>query len=303
MLNDFIYPQSRDYQEVIDEFDHILFNVLKGKKISSLMTVEKNDSEENLKAKRLFLNETKVAQPAILLQSILNYKKFLKEENSKQFEVDSFFGPSLGEIIALVIAECIEYSQGAMLLYKRGECMQESCPQGVGAMLNVVGQATHSIEFFEKFKRSLNEEEASFINVSSINSNRLIVLSGKSELIDRCSKFMKENSIACKKLPVSAAFHSKLMTSGQLLFKEYINSPKNKIEQKKPQVSIISTIESGFYDKYKDSSEFDHKLKSLLVRQFLEPVNLLDCVRKNAQDKVKIYDMNKRKTVDFTEFL
>jgi [acyl-carrier-protein] S-malonyltransferase len=304
MLNDFVFPQNKDYQLIIDEFDHIL-NPLIHNKISSLMTVEKNDTEENLKEKRKLLNETKIAQPAILLQSILNYKKFSKENTF--YEVCSLFGPSLGEIIALVIGESINYSKGAELLYKRGECMQESCPQGLGAMLNVVGQFTISIEYFHKFLQTLNDEEKEFINISSINSNRLIVLSGKSQLIDRCAKFFKENSIACKKLPVSAAFHSKLMIQGQKLFRDYIfnsgNNSINLIGFNQPKFEILSTIESDFFLNNKQSIDFDFKVKELLVKQFVEPVNLLDCVKKNAEQNIKIHDMNKRKIVDFAEFL
>lgn len=332
MLNDFVFPQNKDYQLIIDEFDYIL-NPLIHNKISSLMTVMKEDSEEVLKEKRKLLNETKIAQPAILLQSILNYKKFCRENTS--YEICSLFGPSLGEIISLVIAESIDYSKGAQLLFKRGECMQESCPQGAGAMLNVLGPYNFSIEIFNKFLLTLNENEKEFINISSINSNRLIVLSGKSLLIEECAKYLKENSIACKKLPVSAAFHSKLMVHGQKLFKNYIFSKderadinsnlelhtsisnkdiynlsfidenKFKFKFNHPKIVILSTIEADFFlnNINKESEDFDLKIKDLLVKQFTEPVYLLDCVKKNADQNIKIYDMNKRKIVDYGEFL
>ena len=53
-------------------------------KFFDLMLIEENDKEEIYQIKREILNRTEFAQPAILLHSYLNYKKFLKVKNSKR---------------------------------------------------------------------------------------------------------------------------------------------------------------------------------------------------------------------------
>lgn len=306
MLNDFVYPGSRKYSDVIQIFDKSLKSEIGGN-ISTLMTLENTDSDSIAKSKRMRLNETKIAQPAILLHSLLNFEKFKESENNQyNYEISYLFGPSLGEIISLVVAGSITYEEGANVLYNRGKFMQESCPIGLGTMLNVIGDKDSIIEHFDKFKmNNLNQEEREYIDISSINSKRLAVLSGKTELIEKSIKFFKENSIACKKLPVSAAFHSKLMENAQILFNNYLNNTSN-IIFKPPKYPILSTVENSnlqFYQEYSSRPNFDSEVKSLLVKQLRYPVNLLDSVKYNSDNNIKIYDMNKRKFIDPNEYI
>lgn len=130
--------------------------------------------------------------------------------------------------------------------------MQESCPKGegklkiyVGAMLNVIGETNISLELFEKFK--LNLEDKEYINVSSIHSRRLLVISGKKNLIEKCRLYFKENNIQSKLLNVSAAFHSKLMEIGMSKFSTFL---EDKIFNF-PKYGVISTVKGHVlhYDK------------------------------------------------------
>jgi [acyl-carrier-protein] S-malonyltransferase len=298
MLNDFISVKSN--RAFIDKFDESLFDLV-GSKISKLMTLEADDSEEAIKNKRMIINQTQISQPAILLQSILNYKKF----DISEFHIENLFGPSLGEIISLVIADSIDYKQGARLLFKRGALMQESCAVGQGAMLNIIGDSQIIIEHVNKFKNNLSIELKDFIDISSINSKRLVVASGKTELIEQLMTYLKENAIACKKMTVSAAFHSKLMENAQTKFYEYLNS--SDIIFKKPKFNILSTIEDlNVYQniqKLLDENKFDMEVKKLLVKQLRVAVNLLDCVKYNMENHIEVYDMNKRKFIDYNDYI
>lgn len=332
MLNDLIkYNEdiienfNKNFSEIIlnekekDKKFNNLIEITQNKnfKFSDLMLINDKDNEEINKLKREILNETKFSQPAILLHSYLNYKKFIKEKfnNEKDYYKNNknsfFFGPSLGEIISLVCANSISLDKAGSLLYKRGKLMQESCPKGKGAMLNVVGDIDKNIELFNKFYENNKNEE---INLSSIMSKRLIVLSGASDSIEKCRIFFKENSIPCRKLVVSAAFHSDLMREGSLKFKDFLFDEDEEIFFGIPEVNIISTIYPEFIYHRKElnefkEKEFNKKIKEMLVEQFTKKVNLLNCVEnyisfnKFEKDGYELYDIIMRKNIDLNNYI
>ena len=335
MLNDQEYKYKniiKNFNEKFSEFSDLNENILikenqnlfssQNFDFSKLLLLENDkniDFAENQKnyekIKREILNETKYAQPAILLHSYLNYLKFLEQNNKTEKKFAFFFGPSLGEIISLVAAESIDLYTAGIMLFNRGKFMQESCPKGKGSMLNVVGDIEKSGILFEKFLENLKAEKKFMknkIGISSIMNKRLLVLSGETELIEECGKFLKNNSVACKKLIVSAAFHSNLMLEGSLKFKEYLFDEKNKIFFKYPKFPVLSTINPDFVYDRGDGNEkdFDLNVKNLLVEQFFKKVDILGCVKKlvilneESGDKVNsIYDVIKRKYIDLNEFI
>lgn len=320
MLNDMLKNPLNE--NIIGDFDTYLYPLLK-LNISSLMILQDNESEDSIKLKRSQLNETQIAQPAILLHSILNYYKFLNEKReeiqSNSLKIDSVFGPSLGEIIALVASESLSLNEAGILLYNRGRFMQESCPIGTGSMLNIVGDINNSKEIYNNFIADLSHNDNEMINISSINSKRLLVISGRSDLIDKCNVFIKKNSIATRKLQVSAAFHSALMKKGQEMFKKYLDEADIKFEL--PVFRVLSTIEEIgdindvvysnnkvenikvlAYD-IKDKDRFDLIVKDMLVKQYTHPINLIECVKYNYNNHVRIYDVVKRKYCDYSDYL
>ena len=334
MLNDLI----KSNEDIIENFNKNFANIIEKEKdktfnniiekiqnknfnFTDLMLINDCDNEEINKLKREILNKTEFAQPAILLHSYLNYKKFIKEKfnNNEKSYINNknlyFFGPSLGEIISLVCANSIDLNKAGSLLYKRGKFMQESCPLGKGAMLNVIGDIYKNINLFNKFIENNKNEE---INLSSIMSKRLLLLSGASDSIEKSKIFYKENSIACRKLVVSAAFHSNLMSDGSKKFKEYLFEESENIFFGFPEVNIISTISPEFVYQRRDlnelnEEEFNRKIKEMLVEQFTKKVDLMSCVENYSKfiadseelqkDDYELYDIIKRKNVNINDFL
>jgi malonyl CoA-acyl carrier protein transacylase len=291
MLNDFL---TNDYKDYIDNFNSELRPLI-NKDISELMTLVPNKPDEEVKKLRFSLNKTEIAQPAILLHCYLSYQRLTKEVNINKIKY--LFGSSLGELIALVIAESIDLNSAGRLLYNRGKLMQQSCPLGKGSMLNVVGDIGKNIDLFNEFKRDIVEGE--YIDIATIHSKRLIVISGKTEIVDDCGRFFKTHQIACRKLPVSAAFHSSLMKSGQREFDKYLKEVG--IVFKPPKIPIISTIEKIILSN--DSENFDGTMKRLLVKQFTEKVDNLTCLQISHDKELPTYDLITRKFIDYNDFL
>lgn len=324
--------------------------IIQNFKFSDLMLLDKNNNQAADKIKREILNETKYAQPAILLHSYLNFLKFceenkpsssdtlniyhnsLNENKALSNQINNniyFFGASLGEIISLAIAGSLNIQKAMILLYNRGKFMQESCPKGTGSMLNIVGDVNLTIPAFERFineklksKKYYSENIDSDvnnknyeINISSVMNKRLIVISGRTELIEDCARYMKDCGFASRKLIVSAAFHSNLMLEGSEKFREFLFDKQNQINFRFPKFDILSTINPEFIYQRKEAidiseSEFDLKVKNLLVDQFVKKVDILGCINKykdlNSQNGIvnyEIYDIIKRKKFDLDEFI
>jgi [acyl-carrier-protein] S-malonyltransferase len=291
MINDYL---TNDYKAIINEFDKTM-NPLLNRNISELMILDAEKTEDENKRLRHILNRTEVSQPAILLHCYLSYMRLLKEIDINQIKY--FFGSSLGEITALVASECIDLNTAGKLLYNRGKFMQQSCPLGRGSMLNIIGDYKRNIDLFNEFKNSI--EEGEFIDLATIHSKRLIVVSGKSEIVDDCARYFKSHQVACRRLVVSAAFHSKMMKDGQVLFERYLN--EGGVVFKPPRIPILSTIEPIVLDS--EINDFDSTIKRLLVKQFVEKVDNLFCLQKSYDDDIPTYDIMMRKLIDYNDYL
>ena len=88
------------------------------------------------------LKLTENTQPAILTVSIATFE-VLRE---KGIQPDYVAGHSLGEYSALVAAGSMGFQDAVRLVRKRGRCMQEAVPAGVGAMAALLGISAETAE-------------------------------------------------------------------------------------------------------------------------------------------------------------
>ena len=165
-------------------------------------------------------------------------------------------------------------------------------------MLNIIGDIYTSLNLFQKFRLTLSIEDREFINISSIHSKRLIVISGKKGLITKCSFFFKENNIISKQINVSAAFHSKLMEKGRLKFKDYIKD----MYFDNLKYNLISTVTGEVIDK-NDLDDFNTRIKDILVKQFCEPIRLLTSYQLCYEEDVPILEVVKRKFIETKDLI
>ena len=78
------------------------------------------------------LNKTQFTQPALFVVNALTYYKRIQETGKKP---DYVAGHSLGELNALLAAECFSFEQGLKIVKKRGELMSEAPSGGMAAIL------------------------------------------------------------------------------------------------------------------------------------------------------------------------
>jgi len=197
------------------------------------------------------LDLTANTQPAIFLISYSIYTVIRKEFNIDLNKAKYFAGHSLGEYSALSCAGYLNFSDTLKILRIRGDAMQNSVPKGQGGMVAVLGSRVETIEKILKD----NEQNLS-AQIANDNSEGQIVLSGKTDDLDKLILILKENSIKNIKLPVSAPFHCNLMNKATNI----MNDELNKLNFNEGENKLISNVTAN---EISNTTE----LKELLVKQ------------------------------------
>jgi len=190
-------------------------------------------------------------QPAIFLISYSIFKVVKIEFDINLNKAKYFAGHSLGEYSALSCAGYLNFLETLKILRVRGDAMQNSVPKGQGGMVAVLGSSVDVVE-----KILSDNIEIFKVQIANDNSEGQLVLSGKTEDLEKLTKILKENSIKHIKLPVSAPFHCELMSEATNIMTEEIK----KLNFKNGENKLISNVTAN---EIKDQD----MLKSLLIKQ------------------------------------
>ena len=208
------------------------------------------------------LNQTENTQPAIFLVSYSIFKIIEKETDFKLNNAKFFAGHSLGEYSALCCAGSISFDETIKLLKLRGLSMQNAVPKGQGGMIAILGLN------IEELNNILNKNLNKFIcYVANDNSVGQIVVSGLINSIILLSEELKKKNIKFIKLPVSAPFHSPLMSKSTKEMREEILNT----QFKNPRVSIVSNVTAKPVNNYEE-------IRNLLIDQIEKPVRWRESV-------------------------
>ena len=236
-----LYNNYRFIKELFDKADEIL-----GFSLSKII----------LEGPKEELDQTENTQPAIFLVSYSIFEMIKRETELDLRKVKYFAGHSLGEYTALTASGSLDFDQTIRLLKIRGNAMQSAVPKGEGGMLAVLGTEIKNISDL------LQENEKKYeCFIANDNSNGQVVLSGRNKDLGLLAEDLKKKSIKNIKLPVSAPFHCKLMSSAtEIMRKEILNT-----EFKNPNNVIISNVTG------KETNN-SNQIKDLLIEQIESPV-------------------------------
>ncbi len=152
------------------------------------------------------LVRTEIQQPAILTTSIALLRAL---EERTPVQPAFVAGHSLGEYSALVAAGALDFEQAAVLVNARGRFMQESVPEGRGAMAAVIGIGPDEVV------RACADAAASsrlVVAPANFNSPQQTVIAGHAAAVESACALARE--LGAKRtvaLSVSAPFHCELM--------------------------------------------------------------------------------------------
>jgi len=200
------------------------------------------------------LNQTSYTQPALFFVNYLNYQKYLQ----LNVEPDYFIGHSLGEFNALNAAGVFDFETGLKIVQKRGELMYSISGTSMAA---VIGADYKEIK--EILKNNFPD-----IDIANINTSSQIVISGKTESLDKAADFFEEEGLVYIPLKVSGAFHSRYMTPVKDQFQAFIE----KMHLNKCVVPVISNYSAALYPSEKSG------IVKNMVNQINSPIKWLQSV-------------------------
>ena len=256
-----LYNSYSYIKELFDEADEIL-----GFSLSKIIT---NGPKEKL-------DQTENTQPAIFLVSYSIFEMLKRETGLDLGKAKYFAGHSLGEYSALTASKSLDFDQAIKLLKIRGNAMQSALPKDEGGMLAVLGTEINIIS--DLLKENQKKYECFIAND---NSNSQIVLSGRNKDLDLLVEDLKKKAIKNIKLPVSAPFHCKLMSSATEIMRKEISNT----EFKNPNNIIISNVTG-------EETNNSNQIKDLLIKQIESPVrwreSIIYMINKGVRNFIEI---------------
>ncbi len=215
------------------------------------------------------LNQTAWTQPALY---VVNALAFLKSVREKHVRPDMVAGHSLGEYNALFAAGAFDFVTGLRLVQRRGALMGEAKGGGMAAVIGLTPDRVASV---------LRSAGLDSIDLANLNAPDQCVISGPATAFDAAEPvFLEAGAQHFKRLPVSAAFHSRYMRDAAREFASYLED----FVLSTPRIPVISNAEAKPYPA--------GALKRLLVEQITSSVRWSDSVRYLlAQDNATIEEV------------
>jgi len=215
------------------------------------------------------LNQTNYTQPALLTASVALWELWQDKSAAKP---SVLAGHSLGEYSALVCAGVLSLEDAVTLVQKRGELMQASVPEGVGAMAAVIGLADEDI--VKACGEAAGDHVVSAVN---FNSPGQVVIAGHKDAVERAGELCKEaGAKRVLPLPVSVPSHCALMKDAA----DKLANELDAIAFNAPQIPVINNVDVAI--------ESDvNAIKRALVKQLYSPVRWTESVQKMSQSGVE----------------
>jgi malonyl CoA-acyl carrier protein transacylase len=173
------------------------------------------------------LNLTTFTQPALFVVNALSFLDRLVQTGELP---DLVAGHSLGEYNALFAAGVIDFSTGVRLVRERARLMGR---ESGGAMAAVVGPTADQIQ------QILIDANLLGTDIANLNSRGQTVISGpENEITAAQVWFEKAGAQLYRRLPVSAAFHSRYMVRAEQDFRKFVQS----ITFADPSIPVLSNV-------------------------------------------------------------
>lgn len=207
------------------------------------------------------LKLTMNTQPAILAVSIAALRVLRVETGLLP---DFLAGHSLGEFSALVASGALQLTDALRTVRLRGKFMQEAVPVGVGAMAAIL-----SVDADVLAEICREAEQGEVVAPANFNSPGQIVIAGHASAVNRAIEIAKGRGFRkAMLLPVSAPFHSALMTPAG----ERLRGVLDAVDISDMAIPVVTNVEAA---PNRDKS----RIKELLVTQVSAPVRWDDSVR------------------------
>lgn len=218
-------------------------------------------------AQQKVLNSTRVAQPA------LAFVELFATDLLKRFGVAPAIaaGHSFGEYVALYAAGSLTAEEMLKVVGARGRLMAEAAESNPGAMAAVLTDAATT--------QALIDRHGLDVVIANYNTPSQMVISGKTEEIEKAIKLAAEDGLGAKRLAVSGAFHSSRMEEAAKQFAKVLKD----VAIRAPGILVSSNTTAGAYPAKPAA------MRELLARHLVEPVRFVEQVAQLVSADVELF--------------
>lgn len=206
-------------------------------------------------------------QPVMLVAGVAAYRAWMAETGAPP---EAVAGHSLGEYSALVASGVLSLTDAAPLVRFRAQAMQDAVPVGVGAMAAILGmEASKVIEGCAEVAQSFGPGSKEVVEAVNFNDPMQTVIAGSKAAVEKACEVLKANGAKrALPLPVSAPFHSSLMTPAAEKLREKLAG----VTFSAPKIPLVNNIDVSV------ETDVD-RIRAALVAQASGPVRWVECVR------------------------
>ncbi len=217
------------------------------------------------------LNSTVVSQPAIFVGSLAALEQLKAADRAAIDSCVASAGLSLGEYTALVFAGAMGFADGLKLVQKRGEAMQAAADATPSGMVSILGPERAAVA---EIVAAASAE--GFIQIANLLCPGTTVVSGTKAACAAAQRLAEEKGARTIALSVAGAFHTPIMKPAD----EQLTKALESVDLKSPRVPVWSNVDAR---PHTDPAE----IRSLLVRQVLQPVRWEDTMRQLVAEGVE----------------
>ncbi|MBN1144388.1 MAG: SDR family NAD(P)-dependent oxidoreductase, partial [Bacteroidales bacterium] len=244
------------------------------------------------------LKQTHIAQPAITLASLVWYK-FIERLGIK---INYASGHSLGELMAFYAAGLLSEETLLHFAAFRGKSMAEF---GSGTMASLACNK----EQVEKYLKQVS----GYVTIANINAPEQIVISGEADSVRLVVALAAKDQVNAIELPVSAAFHSKLVAEVAEEIAKY--DQLKAVAPGMNSVKLVSSVSGTEIDEVPDlnayfATQAVHQVDFISVVKHLEnqcdmlveigPGKVLSGLVSNISDKIRAFPVELSSLDDFS---
>ncbi len=240
--------------ETFAEADAVMTPIL-GRPLSEIVFAPEEDAEAFARAEEQ-LKQTAITQPAVLTVDTALTRLLAAYGVTPDFVM----GHSLGEYGALVAAGSLSFAEALEAVSARGQEMTKLSVADPGKMVAVFGP-------LEEIEAVLATVEG-YAVVANLNSRSQAVVGGESQAVDRAVARFAEHGFDCRYLPVSHAFHTRIVAPASEPLKQLLR----RLHLAPPRIPIVSNATGELYPR---EGDVHAAMIDLLARQIAEPVQFV----------------------------
>ena len=217
------------------------------------------------------LVRTEITQPSILTVAIAAFRAFEARGGRRPVAAA---GHSLGEYAAHVVAGTLSFEDAVRTVRQRGRFMQESVPEGDGAMAAILGLERSGVEL-----ACAAAAQGQVVSVANINGPGQIVIAGHAAAVKRaCDAALAAGASRAVPLQVSAPFHCALMEPAARRLSVVLSS----VRFCDPSIPVYTNVDAGPVGTAAAS-------RDALARQVASPVRWEEEILRMAEDGIDTF--------------